>query len=58
MLEDMGVEAMACMGERLGAVEMFWRDAGTGTRVCRRLELRFSRKWNEQVSHYDSSETG
>ena len=57
-LEDMGVEAMVRVGERLSAEEMFWEDAGTGTRMCRRLGIRFSRRWNEQASHYDGSEAG
>jgi len=28
---------MVCMGERLGAVEMFWEGSGTGTRGCQRF---------------------
>ena len=28
---------MVCMGERLGAVEMYWEDAGTRTRRYWRL---------------------
>ena len=31
----MGVEAVVCLSEWLGAAEMFWEDAGTGTTGCR-----------------------
>jgi len=47
-----------CLGERLGAPEMFGEDAGTRTRGAEGLELRLAKGWNEQVSHYDGSETG
>ena len=33
MLVDMGVEAAACMGERLGAAEMFWEYSEGETRL-------------------------
>ena len=58
VLRNMGVEAKARLGERLGAPEMFGEDAGTRTRGAEGLELRLAKRWNEQVSHYDGSETG
>jgi len=49
---------MVCLGERLSAAEMFWEDAGIRTRGAEGLELRLVKRWNEQVSHSDSSQIG
>ena len=48
---------MVCMGERLGATEIFWEDSGIALEGAKCLELMIARRWNERVSHYDSSET-
>ena len=42
MLENVGVEEVVRLGKRLGAVEMFWDDAGTRTRGAKGLELRLA----------------
>ena len=55
---DIGVEAMVCMSEKLGAAEMFWEDSGIALRDAKGLALRIARRRNERVSHYDGSEIG
>jgi len=47
----MGVAAIVCLGNRLGAAEMFWEKAGTRTMGVEGLELRLAKRWNEEVSH-------
>jgi len=54
----MEVEVMTCMNERLDRGEVFWEQGEITLGRVEGLELRFVRRWNEQVSHYDISKTG
>lgn len=49
---------MTCMNERLDRGEVFWEQGEITLGRVEGLELRFVRRWNEQVSHYDISKTG
>lgn len=42
----MGAEAIVSLGERLGAAEVSWEDAGTRTGSAKGLELRLAKRWN------------